>query len=153
MQRFPTIIVRHQRENLKKCSLRGLESLEGFAFYSYPNPKLPDLTGSLILSVDAPVLSSADKDRPLIIVDATWRLADKIFHNIPQFVGLESRSLPPHFTTAYPRRQDDCTLPCQGLASIEAIYIAYHLMGHDTAGILDNYHWKEEFLEKNKDFF
>jgi pre-rRNA-processing protein TSR3 len=32
------------------------------------------------------------------------------------------------------------------LASIEAIYVAYQLMGRDTTGLLDLYHWREQFL-------
>jgi pre-rRNA-processing protein TSR3 len=35
------------------------------------------------------------------------------------------------------------------LASIEAIYIAYWILGRDVTGLLDNYHWKDLFLQKN----
>jgi pre-rRNA-processing protein TSR3 len=60
------------------------------------------------------------------------------------------RSLPKEFQTAYPRRQNDCPDPKRGLASIEAIFIAYLKMGRKTDGLLDNYYWKESFLTCNR---
>ena len=63
---------------------------------------------------------------------------------------IEKRCIPGGFRTAYPRRQNDCPNPEEGLASIEALYIAYILMGRDPTGLLDNYHWKDLFLEKNR---
>jgi pre-rRNA-processing protein TSR3 len=41
----------------------------------------------------------------------------------------------------------------KGLASIEALYIAYFILGYDTMGLLDQYHWAELFLEKNQSAF
>ena len=62
------------------------------------------------------------------------------------------RSLPSNIVTAYPRKQDDCSDPDRGLASVEALYAAYYMMGYSTAGILDDYYWGKAFLEKNKAF-
>ena len=62
---------------------------------------------------------------------------------------MPKRSLPGHFVTAYPRKQEDCPDPERGLASVEALYIAHQILGHDTEGLLEHYHWKEKFLEKN----
>ena len=39
--------------------------------------------------------------------------------------------------------------PAVGLATIEAIYAAYRVLGRDTTGLLDGYHWAEPFLELN----
>ena len=36
-----TAIIRHRRENLKKCSLIGLEAMVGLDFYTYPIDPLP----------------------------------------------------------------------------------------------------------------
>jgi pre-rRNA-processing protein TSR3 len=36
------------------------------------------------------------------------------------------------------------------LASIEALYMAYHLLGRPTEGLLDGYRWAEVFLELNE---
>jgi len=150
MQTFPpTIILRHRKENLKKCSLRGLEGRDDFIFYTYPIHTLPDISDCIILSLDAPPLTSDDADRGLFILDGTWRYAEKMCENTPKLDKLTRRSLPGSFRTAYPRIQEDCPDPRRGLASIEAIYIAYRILGRDTTGLLDNYYWKDDFLRYN----
>jgi len=60
-----------------------------------------------------------------------------------------TRSLPIDLKTAYPRRQEDCQDPERGLASVEALFAAYTILGRDTTGLLDFYYWKEDFLLKN----
>lgn len=150
MQSFlPTIIIRHRRENLKKCSLRGLEGRPDFRFLTYPDPILPDLSGYLMLAIDAPPLSVDDGHCGLMIIDATWRYAEKMIKHVDSKASLIKRSIPEHFRTAYPRRQDDCPNPERGLASIEAIYIAYRFMGRSVTGLLDGYYWKDDFLTIN----
>ncbi len=148
---LPTIVIRHKKENLQKCSLRGLESRPDFRFYTYPLSEIPPLNGYILLTLDAPPLSAVDSSHGLLLIDATWRYADKIEQQLqPLFAGLVHRSLPGHYRTAYPRRQADCIDPTRGLASIEALYLAYDLLGFDTAGLLDHYYWKRDFLEINK---
>lgn len=144
---FPTIVLRHRRENLKKCSLRGLEEREDFRFIPYPTPTLPDLSHYVMLAIDAPPLSLADASSGLFVIDATWRYAEKMLSFVDSRVVIERRSIPSHYRTAYPRRQDDCPFPDQGLATIEAIYIAYEILGRDVTGLLDGYHWKQQFLK------
>lgn len=149
MQSFPpTIIIRHKKENLKKCSLRGLESRDDIIFYTYPHD-LPSATeGYLQLTVGAPPLTAEDRCWGLLILDGTWRYAAKMAEVLGTQLPPIHRSLPPHYRTAYPRRQEDCPDPEAGLASIEALFLAYHLMGRETQGLLDHYHWKEKFLEQ-----
>lgn len=152
-QSFPhTVIIRHRRENLKKCSLRGLESRSDCRFYKYPMEEwtLPPMENYVLLAMDGEPLSPADATSGLLLIDATWRYAEVMLKFVEGHVKLPHRSIPAQFTTAYPRRQDDCPNPELGLASVEALYIAYHLMGRDPSGLLDNYHWKEAFLQKNK---
>jgi hypothetical protein len=36
------------------------------------------------------------------------------------------------------------------IASIEALYLAHHILGRPTAGLLDAYRWAEEFLRANE---
>ncbi|HEV8052059.1 MAG TPA: hypothetical protein VGP47_06165 [Parachlamydiaceae bacterium] len=151
MQSFPpTFILRHQRENLKKCSLRGLEKREDCRFFTYPTSVLPDTTGYLLLAVEAPPLQVSDSNQGLFLLDATWRYAAKMLQFVESKVTIERRSIPKGFRTAYPRCQNDCPNPDEGLASVEALYIAYILMGRDPAGLLDGYYWKDQFLEKNR---
>jgi pre-rRNA-processing protein TSR3 len=146
---FKTLILRHRRENLKKCSLRGLEDRLDISFFSYPSKQLLDLSGYILLGMDAPELSREDNNKGIFLIDATWRYAQKMFHQIPNHHSLTIRSIPSCFVTAYPRRQDDCPDPSKGLASIEALYIAYLILERDPSGLLDSYHWKEKFLEIN----
>lgn len=150
MQSFhPTVVIRHRRENIRKCSLRGLESRPDFIFLSYPYKELPDLSGYIVLSVDAPPLTPSDAAKGLLVLDATWRYADKMFRPFADQSTYEYRSLPSCYKTAYPRRQEDCSDPERGLASVEAIFLAYKILGRDPGGLLDLYYWKEKFLKLN----
>lgn len=151
MQLFPqTVVIRHRLENLKKCSLRGLETRADFIFITYPYTTLPSLQNYIILSLDAPPLTDEDRDCGLLILDATWRYAAKMFQPLAHLPDFRYRSLPSHYRTAYPRRQEDCPDPTRGLASVEAIYLSYRILERPTDGILDNYHWKEQFLHLNQ---
>ena len=149
---LPTLVWRHKKENLKKCSLRGLESRKDFIFHTFPRDSfLENLPNHyILLDIEATPLAKEDYSKGLLILDATWRYAKQMITRIPQEIKIERRSIPLGFKTAYPRRQDDCFDPERGLASIEAIYIAYTLMGRDIEGLLDNYYWKSIFLEINK---
>lgn len=143
----PTLILRHRKENLKKCSLSGLEKREDFRFYSYPlQEELPDLSSYIVLTLDAPPLTEADKNLGLFLIDATWRYAKVMAKRLSG--PFETRSLPSHYRTAYPRVQTECEDPDRGLASIEALYLAYQILGRDTEGLLDRYYWKDAFTEK-----
>lgn len=146
----PTVILRHRKENLKKCSLRGIETREDCKFFTYPSDKLPDLSSYVLLSLDAPCLSIEDAEHGVFLIDATWRYSQTIFNSLSRPHRFISRSLPPYFQTAYPRKQDDCSDPRRGLASIEALFIAYHLLGRDTTGILDSYYWRNIFIKNNQ---
>jgi len=139
----PTIILRHRRENLKKCSLRGLESRNDMVFLTYPTSALPDLKGYCVLSLNAPELTLEDAHLGLFLIDGTWRYAEKMAKSLTR--PFTCRSLPAHVRTAYPRRQLDCPDPERGLASVEALYLAYTILGRNTEGILDHYHWKNQF--------
>ena len=150
MQSFPpTYILRHQRENLKKCSLKGLEKRGDCQFFIYPKSILPNISNYILLAIDAPDLTSKDEDKGIFLLDSSWRYAEKMLKFVDSQTIIEKRSLPKYYRTAYPRRQNDCPDPEIGLASIEALYIAYVILGRNTNGLLDNYHWKNLFLEKN----
>ena len=150
---LPTLILRHQRENLKKCSLRGLEKTPGFHFLTYPTSCLPDLSDYVLLALDGEPLTSEDAQSGLFLLDATWRYAAKMHAFVLKQHGksMKTRSIPSGYKTAYPRCQPDCPDPEAGLASIEALYVAYKITGRDTTGLLDNYYWTEQFLSLNKD--
>jgi pre-rRNA-processing protein TSR3 len=139
-----TIILRHRREYLPKCSLRGLEGRGDLDFYTYPKARLPDLTGYILLKVGAPPLTKDDAGKGLLLIDGTWRLAQIMEKMLP--LKLEVRSLPIRIKTAYPRRSTFCSNPDEGLASVEALYLAHYILGLQTEGLLDHYYWKDQFL-------
>lgn len=145
---LPTIIVVHRRERRSKCTVEPLRQQAGFEFWPYPQkePKQPE--NYVRLGLGGPLLSPADRTSGLLVLDGTWRWAERMeadFENVPV------RSLPA-WQTAYPRVSKIHDDPAQGLATIEAIFAAYHHLGYDTTGLLDAYHWKTAFLELNAAF-
>jgi pre-rRNA-processing protein TSR3 len=164
---FPVVIIRHPKEKRRKCTVEPLRGRPGFTFYNARPGFVFEASNCLLLSVDAPCLSPADAawlnnppsptreenieknpthaKRTLLLLDAAWRLLpvlEKCLSGIPR-----KRSLPATLKTAYPRLSKMTEDPTQGLASIEALYAALALLGHNDPGLLDDYHWKEDFLE------
>jgi pre-rRNA-processing protein TSR3 len=152
MDHFSCIIVRHRKENLKKCSLSGLEGRSDLSFFRYPDcleeGTLPSLNTYVLLDMEGEVLSK-DDTAPLVLLDASWRYATKMRQQIRQLTDCVSRRLPDGWVTAYPRYQTDCIDPMRGLASIEALYAAFTITGRSPEGLLDLYYWKEQFLRAN----
>jgi pre-rRNA-processing protein TSR3 len=142
----PTIIVVHPKEKRRKCTVQPLRGREGFVFRNYPATNLGPLDDYVLLGLDGPELSAADADRGLLILDGTWRWAASMEHD---FRHVPVRSLPP-WKTVYPRVSKTYDDPSQGLATIEAIYAAYTILGRQTESLLDGYYWAEEFLERNR---
>lgn len=139
------IIIRHQKENRKKCTLTPLEHDNRFTFIKYPfHTSLPKLDSYIVLTVNAPLLTQEDRGYPLVLIDGTWRYAEKMLAQLP--TGSLYRSLPKEWKTAYPRRQE----VDEGLASIEALFAAFTILGLNTDQLLDKYYWAKPFLEKNR---
>lgn len=141
----PTVIVVHPRERRSKCSVEPLRDRDGFVFCTFPCPVPIDITGYVRLGIGGPILSESDSGRGLLLLDGTWRLAARME---PFYEHVEVRSLPV-LQTAYPRKSEVFADPSEGLATIEALYAALRLLNRDTTGLLDHYHWREEFLESN----
>lgn len=149
----PTIIIRHKKENKKKCSLQYLKEHTNIPFYIYPKDFLPDLKNHLLLTLDGPVLTSADKNMGICLLDATWKYAAKMQkHVLINYPAITFRSLPSECMTAYPRKQTNCSNPKCGLASIEALFLAYTILDRDPLFLLDGYIWKHSFLSLNQKF-
>jgi pre-rRNA-processing protein TSR3 len=145
-QAYPlTIIVRNTRENPRKCSVLPLKGRPDLIFMTYPVTRPLPLEGYVRLAPDGPELSAADAACGLLILDGSWRWAEVMNRDFEQ---VPARSL--HgFRTAYPRKSKLGTDPEQGLATVEALFLAYHLTGRPTAGLLDHYRWADEFLRLN----
>jgi pre-rRNA-processing protein TSR3 len=141
----PTVIVRHPKENPRKCSVLPLRGRADLVFLEYPPKQLPPLDGYVRLAAEGPPLTAVDAGRGLLLLDGSWRRAEamtRAFQEVPP------RSL--HgYRTAYPRVSKQGTDPDNGLASVEALYLAYYILGRPTAGLLDHYRWAGEFLRAN----
>jgi pre-rRNA-processing protein TSR3 len=142
----PTVIVRSPNENPKKCSVLPLKGRPGILFYNYPPKEIPPLANYIRLAAEGEELTARDADKGILLIDASWRWAgimNRMFLDIPPRSFHEYR-------TAYPRRSKRGTDPDNGLASVEALYVAYHILNRPTEGLLDHYPWADEFLKINQ---
>jgi len=142
---LPTIIVRHPRENPRKCSILPLKGRPDIILLPYPLRERPDFSGYIRLADVGPPLTSADRASGILLLDGSWRAArtmTRAFEDVPP------RSLAA-YKTAFPRVSKLGTDPDNGLASVEALFLAYHLLGRPTQGLLDHYHWANDFLRLN----
>ena len=142
------LIVVRRGEDPAKCTVRPLRGTPGLDFLPYPLRQKPDLSRHLLLAPDAPPLTLADADRPLLLLDASWRHAAKMRKAVEP---VEARSIPPGWQTAYPRRSKIHDDPDTGLATVEALYAALLLLGFRDDSLLRFYPWRAAFLDLNRD--
>jgi len=147
-----TILVVHPRENRAKCSLEPLRGRADVRFVKFTLKAASALELELHLgrdyvrlAVDGEPLSERDAAKGIVLLDGNWRFAGAMNR---AFAQVPSRSLR-GFKTAYPRTAKLRTDPEEGLASIEALYIANSILGRPTGGLLDGYHWRDPFLAAN----
>jgi len=152
IQNFPpqmeskVTVIRHPRENLKKCSLRHLHTHPNFEFFTAVDGFSFDATGYTVLEIDAPGMSPEDIGRPLLLLDSTWHLLPKIRAKI--YGNFVSRSLPASIISAYPRISKMHSDP-SGLATVEALYAALRAMGDIDCQIIKDYPFALSFLKLN----
>jgi pre-rRNA-processing protein TSR3 len=142
----PTLIVRHPRENPRKCSILPLRGRPDLIFLTHPVTEPLVLDGYVRLAANGPPLGSDDSAAGLLLLDGSWRWAEVMNRS---FLDVPPRSLT-GYRTAYPRVSKHGTDPDNGLASVEALFVAYLILGRPTAGLLDHYRWAEEFLRQNE---
>jgi pre-rRNA-processing protein TSR3 len=140
------LILRDPRESAKKCSLTPLRGMSGVRFVDYKQGRRIDGGGRILLHPDGEVLSAADQSAGLLLLDCSWRRVPSLLAEVDGDPVV--RRLPP-LQTAYPRKSRIFEDPAQGLASIEALYAAFALLGTPHPQLLDEYHWASEFLELN----
>jgi pre-rRNA-processing protein TSR3 len=141
----PTLIVRHPRENPRKCSILPLRGRPDLTFLTHPLAEPISLDGYVRLAAEGPALSLEDTASGLLLLDGSWRWAEVMNRS---FLDVPARSLS-GYRTAYPRVSKQGTDPDNGLASVEALFIAYFILGRPTARLLDHYRWADEFLRLN----
>jgi len=137
------IILRHPDENLAKCSLEPLRDRPDLRFITAEGGAAVNGSGHILLEVGAPLIGPGDAGLPLILLDGNWKHIPRLRARV---IGAPiPRSLPP-VPTAYPRRNADGLDPHEGLASVEALYLAVRLLGRDDRSLLAHYRWREAFL-------
>ena len=141
----PTIIVVHPREKRSKCSVEPLRGRPDFHFETFPNQVTLPLNGYIRLGMGGPELSAKDSGAGLLVLDGTWKLAARME---PFYCDVPVRTLP-SVKTAYPRISRYGSDPDGGLATVEAVYAALRIMNRPTDGLLDEYYWKQDFLDQN----
>ena len=142
-------IVIRRGESAAKCSIRPLRGTPGLVFLRYPPPcpvTPDDFASALLLVPGAPPLSPADASHPLLLLDASWRHARAMARAYP---GLEPRSIPPGWRTAYPRHSKVSDDPSGGLATVEALHAALALTGRRDDTLLSHYLWAADYLALN----
>jgi len=142
----PTLIVRHPRERPQRCSILPLRGRPDLVFLAYPIRHMPDMSGYVRLDPEGEPLTPADRECGLLLLDGSWRWARVMTR---QFIHIPPRSLRGYYT-AYPRVSRLYSDPPEGLATVEALFLAYRILGRPTAGLLDHYHWRDEFLRRNQ---
>src|ERR1700736_4989933 len=70
-----TIIVRHPKENPKKCSVLPLKGRPDLTFVHYPVKTPLALEGYIRLAAEGPALSAADRFVGILLLDGSWRWA------------------------------------------------------------------------------
>lgn len=143
------LIVRDPRESPAKCSLTPLRGLPGIRFVTYDPDRRVEAGTRVLLHPDGEPITEADRGRPLLLVDCAWRRLPTLLATIDG--DLVRRRLP-LLETAYPRRSKTFEDPASGLASVEALYAALHLLGEPRPELLARYRWAAEFLARNPEF-
>lgn len=140
------LILRDPRESPKKCSLTPLRGAPGVRFVNWKRDLVLDGGGRTLLHHEGELLSPDDAARGLLLVDSSWRRLDSMLRSVD---GEPPRRRLPVLETAYPRRSTTFDDPDTGLASIEALFAATCLLGAPRHELLDDYRWRDEFLERN----
>ena len=141
---IPVTVIYHPKEKWSKCSLQHLLPRDDITFLK-AGPNFTFEVGSFILlHSEAAPLRPTDFGRPLLILDSSWRLLPSLERCL---LGKPPRrSLPREAKTVYPRKSKIFSDPVNGLASVEALYLARKILGYDDPTVLDGYTWKSQFL-------
>jgi pre-rRNA-processing protein TSR3 len=151
-------VVLDYTERPSKCTVAGLTHRQDFSFKVVRQDQLATpLRSDVLLNTDGPSIDQTEffhskRCQGIAVIDCNWKRVDQI-------MGLVPAPLPPKvcipegFITAYPRRNKEGSDPSQGLATIEAIFIAAALMGTIDYSLLKEYYFGAEFLKINKDCF
>jgi pre-rRNA-processing protein TSR3 len=145
------LIIRLNKESPKKCSLtplrrRGEPPVRWFHCDLGDPVEVGEVT---LLHPEGEPLTPADAGRPLLLVDSSWRDLPRMLATVEG--TFHRRALPSGLRTAYPRKSSLFQDPDAGLASIEALHAALAMLGRRNDGLLEGYHWAEDWLAMNRE--
>jgi pre-rRNA-processing protein TSR3 len=144
-----TIIIRLNKESPKKCSLTPLRQRDDLDIEWY-HCNLGDeveVGAVTLLHPDGVPLTSADAERPLLLIDSSWRDLPRMLSTVHGDFAL--RCLPKSLVTAYPRKSKTFEDPETGLASVEALHAATVRLGRRDDSLLEGYYFGDKWLELN----
>lgn len=142
------LILRDPRESLAKCSLTPLRGLAGLRFVDFAPSRRLAAGERVLLHAEGEPFVPADRGRDLLLIDCSWRRVPNLLRTVD---GVLHRRRLPAFESAYPRRSKTFPDPSEGLASVEALYLATLLLGEPREDLLAHYHWREDFLARNRE--
>ena len=140
------LIFRDPRESAKKCSLTPLRGVPGVRFVDFKPGRRVDGARRILLHPEGELLEPTDEAEGLLLIDCSWRRVERMLDAVD---GDPVVRRLPKLETAYPRKSRLFEDPEQGLASIEALYAAFALLGSPHPQLLEGYRWAAEFLERN----
>ena len=118
-------LARNSSEMHGRVAFRGRD---GFVFWTFPDRGPEPLAGYVRLAMEGPVISPADADRGLLLLDGTWRLASgwkSSFASCRHAPAADPVRLSPDVANQ--------TRSGGGPATIEALYAAYDWAERATA--------------------
>ncbi len=162
IEAIPFWVVQDHKENRRKCTVEPLRGAPGLELLRLGKPRpgesMISVPSGILLAVDAPVLTRADRalldaddERRCVVLDGSWARLTPLCQRLDLSSAdvLERRSLPRELQTAYPRTSKLWDDPSGGLATIEAMYAATVILGAPRPDLLEHYHWADEFHRRN----
>jgi pre-rRNA-processing protein TSR3 len=147
---FEILMDRH--ENPRKCTILPQKARSDFRIRYFAGPQpIPAFEADCLLHIDGEDLADVKHGEcgSVALIDCNWKKVEgalkKVVRPLPRLVRI-----PEGFETAYPRRNKEGKDPEQGLATIEALFIAAAFLGTWDESILDKYHFKQAFLDRNE---
>ena len=95
------LILRDPKESAHKCSLTPLRGLPDIRFVEHRAERRIDAAGRILLHAEGELLSAADADSSLFLIDCSWRRVTKLQARVDGDPVL--RRLPPLLLQAIPR--------------------------------------------------
>jgi len=144
-------ILMDRKENPRKCTILPQKERGDFKIRYFGGPNSIDpFQAACLLHIDGEDLAELPRGtlNSVALIDCNWKKVagalQKVVRPLPRLVRI-----PGGFETAYPRRNAEGKDPAAGLATIEALFIAAAFLGTWDETLLDKYHFRAQFLERN----